>query len=113
MTDIRLVKELLYRLEDLIALGCEMPLVAFSKLKIHIEKIRQAESENNDGGLHIQIVEIDNFIKKHQEEFDDKDERAISRGFQRMKKQHPDRLDEYRKWNRTIEALKEYKKMFE
>ncbi len=113
MTDIKLVKELLYRLEDLIELGCQMPLVAFSQLKIHIEKIRQTEKENSDRGLHVHVVEVDNFIKKHQEDFDDKDERAISRGFQRMKKKHPDRLDEYRKWNHTMETLKEFEKMFE
>lgn len=100
------VKDLLYRLEDIIALGVSLPLVAFTQLKPHINKMMAYIEENEDRGLVFHTNEVELFILKHQGDYEERDERALSRGFLRMKKAHPDRLDEWRKWDGIFKSLK-------
>ena len=99
--DIKVIKERLYRLEDITSLGVSLPLVAFKQLQAPLPKL-----EIEDEALVQPVNEIKNFINKHMEDFEEKDERAISRAFQRMKKHNPDRLEVYRRFYERKELIK-------
>ena len=101
--DIKVIKEILYRLEDITSLGVSLPLVAFQQLQIHLPKL-----DIDDNAMRRCYNEVRDFIEKHKEDYKDKDERAICRAFMRMKKKHPDRLDEYRLYHKRIEEIHKY-----
>ena len=71
--DIKEVKKILYQLEDITELGTKLPVLAFQKLK-----------------------EFYPNLDRYEQDFIEKDERALLRAFIRMKKKHPDRLEAYR-----------------
>lgn len=85
------VKDQLYKLEDIIDLGVQMPLVAFPQLQKHVETL-----DKTDIRINYQRKEIETFIEINLVDFEMKDERALSRAFKRLKKQTPDRLQKYR-----------------
>ncbi len=96
MTDIKIVKELLYSLEEITYLGGKFPLRAFPKLIDQLEKMKMVQEKDNNLGLQEQIEEIENFVIKYQNDFKENDDRAISRAFKRLEKANPDRLERYR-----------------
>ena len=98
--DIKTIKEILYRLEDVTALGTQLPLVAFPQMKMHLQKIV------DDDALDSVHKEIEDFLTKHDEDFTARDERALKKAFLRMKRKHNDRLEEYRQYYEKIEARK-------
>lgn len=98
--NIKEIKEILYRLEDITSLGVSLPLVAFTQLRKHVEAL-----SIDDEGLRKHKEEVLAFINKHMDDFNEKDERAICRAFQRMKKKNPDRLNDYRLYYERKEAL--------
>lgn len=103
MLTLKEVKEQLYKLEDIIALGNTLPLVAFPQLKAQLKNIEDAWINNDkDPGLLKPMLLVQRFIDTHQVDFDDKDERAIVRGFQRLKKSCPDLLHDYRIFNPRV-----------
>ena len=101
--DIKTIKELLYRLEDITSLGVTMPLVAFTQLRQHLPKLNI-----DDPAMKHHYDEVKAFIDKHSSDFEERDERAISRGFQRMKKKNPDRLDAYRTYYEKLEMIESF-----
>ena len=101
--DIKKIKEILYRLEDITSLGISLPLVAFTQLRLHIKKL-----DIDDNAMRKHYEEARAFIEKHTDDFNEKDERAICRAFMRMKKKHPDRLNEYRLYYERIDAIQKY-----
>lgn len=91
--DIKEVKRILYRLEDITELGTQLPIVAFQQLKQHLSNM-----DTQDVAIGIQRDEVEQFISRYQEDYLDKDERALSRAFIRLKKKHADRLEAYRRF---------------
>lgn len=89
--DIKEVKELLYRLEDITALGVSLPLVAYQQMKQHLPKL-----ESEDPALQRISKRYADFIRGNEYDYNDHDERALSRAFKRLKKANPDLLHEYR-----------------
>lgn len=85
------VKDQLYKIEDITELGIQLPLVAFPQLQNHVETL-----DRNDFLIEIQRNEVVAFINENLQDFEMKDERALSRAFKRLKKQSPDRLYRYR-----------------
>jgi hypothetical protein len=104
MQDIKEIKKILYRLEDITALGTQLPLVAFPQLKQHLQNMKAED----DLAMNRVYDEVDMFIKKHQDDFIERDERALSRGFVRMKKKNPDRLDDYRIFHERLRMIREF-----
>lgn len=86
-------------MEDITALGVSLPLVAYQQLKPHLEKMKNFREATGDIAIATVTYETESFLKKHAEDFAERDERAIGRGFQRLNKMHPDRLDEWRDWH--------------
>ena len=89
--DIKEVKKILYQLEDITELGTKLPVLAFQKLKEFYPNL-----DTQDLCMDIYKREVDDFIKRYEQDFIEKDERALLRAFIRMKKKHPDRLEAYR-----------------
>ncbi len=96
MTDIKIIKDLLYTIEEITYLGGKFPLRAFPKLTSHLEKMKVVLEENNDMMLLKQIKGIEDFVAKYHKDFEESDDRAISRAFKRLEKANPDRLEDYR-----------------
>lgn len=98
MTDIKIARELLYRLEDVMKLGESLPLVAFPQLKQLTEKILSVSKDNDDAFLKGFGEDSAKFIEQNQIEYDDKNERGLSRAFIREKKNMADDPYERYKW---------------
>lgn len=93
-------KKHLYKLEDFIALGVTLPMIAFKQLKSYVPSIPE-----DDHGLKFIKNHIQQFINENEEDFNDKDERAVTRAFMREKKAHPDYLIYYRETMHVMQAL--------
>ena len=89
--DIKEVKELLYRIEDITSLGLQLPLVAYQQMKLHLPKL-----ESEDPALKRISKRYNDFIVSNEYDYNDRDERALSRAFKRLQKDNPDLLHEYR-----------------
>ena len=99
--DIKEIKEILYRLEDITSLGISLPLVAYTQLRMHLPKLAI-----DDDAMTSHHKEVEAFINKHSQDYNEKDERAICRAFQRMKKKNPDRLESYRQFYERRDKIK-------
>ena len=97
--DIKEVKELLYRLEDITALGLTLPLVAYQQMKQHLPNL-----ESEDPSLQRISERYASFIKNNEYDYNDHDERALSRAFKRLQKANPDLLYDYRSYLSTLRA---------
>ena len=100
--EIKTIKAILYKLEDITALGTKLPLVAFPQMKEHLGKL----DEKQDEALCIPYKEVETLINEHNEDFLERDERALSRAFTRMNKKHQDWLEEYRQYYKKMEKRK-------
>lgn len=90
------IKEYLYRVEDVIALGIQLPFVAFPQLK----KVKP--TVDDDRALNVISSWVADFIARNEEDFNEHDERAMIRAFRNFQKGHPDLLQEYRKTVRIL-----------
>ena len=97
--DIKEVKELLYRLEDITSLGIQLPLVAYQQMKQHLPNL-----ESEDPALQRISEKYNDFIRNNEYDYNDHDERALSRAFKRLQKANPDLLHQYRHFYELIEA---------
>lgn len=97
--DIKEVKELLYRLEDITALGLTLPLVAYQQMKQHLPSL-----ESEDPALQRISKKYNDFIRNNEYDYNDHDERALSRAFKRLQNANPDLLYDYRSYLSTLRA---------
>ena len=93
-------KKNLYKIEDIIALGLQLPMIAFKKLKNVAPSLPEDDEVMKCFKNHIL-----KFIKDNDEDFLDNDERAVIRAFQREKKAHPDYLAYYREMQRMLRLI--------
>ncbi len=100
--DIKEVKELLYRLEDITALGLTLPLVAYQQMKQHLPNL-----ESEDPALQRISKKYNDFIRNNEYDYNDHDERALSRAFKRLQKANPDLLHDYRSYLSALTVAKE------
>ncbi len=94
------LKEYLYRVEDVIALGTQLPFVAFPQLK------KVSTDIDGDFALNVITKKVEAFINNNEEDFNDHDERAMLRAFRKFQKEHPDLLEEYRKTKNLFDFAK-------
>ena len=93
-------KKILYKIEDIIALGVQLPMLAFKQLKSYAQSLPE-----NDEAMKCIKSNLIEFIKSNEEDFNDNDERAVIRAFQREKKAHPDYLSLYREKERILKII--------
>lgn len=94
-------KEYLYRVEDVIALGTQLPFVAYPQL----QKAKPAVS--GDSALNVIEAWVSSFLKGNEEDFNEHDERAMIRAFKKFQKRHPDLLEDYRRVKRILDSVKQ------
>ena len=97
MTD---TKKNLYKLEDLFALGVTLPMIAYKQLKAVAPHI-----PDDDEAMKVVKNHVLTFLSDNEYDYNDKDERAIIRAFQREKKAHPDFLLYYREIQRLLQSI--------
>lgn len=92
-------KEFIYHTEDIMQLGTQLPLVAFSQM------LKKEMPETDDAALKVTIHNYQCFIRDNRQDYDERDERALRKAFMKFVKRHPDLLSEYREMKRTIDIL--------
>lgn len=93
-------KKHLYKLEDFFALGVTLPMIAYKQLQSYVPSVPE-----DDCALKFVKNHVCQFLKENEEDYTDKDERAITRAFMREKKAHPDYLLYYRETLRIMQKL--------
>lgn len=98
-------KEFIYKLEDLIALGKSLPLVAFKQLQ---QLAPMFDTFKDDFGISMVRRKIyDKLMEEGTPDFNEKDERALKNTFARIKRKNPDLLHYYREMNRIRQEIME------
>lgn len=93
-------KKHLYKIEDFIALGATLPMIAYKQMETYIRSF-----PNDDYAMKVVKNHVEYFLAENKEDFNDKDERALTRAFLREKEEHPDYLLYYRETLRIMRAL--------
>lgn len=99
------IKKKLYAIEDLVALGTQLPKVAFPKLKEAVERI---DEETYTLALGLVRSRLAKFIRETEQDFNEGDERAMKKAFMRENRKHPDLLHEYRENERFLQFIENY-----
>lgn len=94
-------KKTIYALEDIYALGTQLPVAAFQKLYNFTPTI----DTEDDFALQLIKTQAENFIDTYAEDYAEKDERALRNAFARQKRKTPDLLHEYRQRKETLKYL--------
>jgi hypothetical protein len=93
-------KKILYNIEDIIALGNQLPMIAFKQLKTIVPTL-----PDDDAAMKCIKNNLESFLNDNEYDFTDNDERAVIRAFQREKKAHPDYLSYYRETERVLKIM--------